>query len=377
MTIAPKINNIFRLPVSLAIVEGELISSLRQLNSYGNSWTRIETIQKTIQYNLHHRESFHFGAGDAGSLSFWPVGDHTYMDQIPAPEPTNQQAVNYLFIHWNRKEKHSPGYSFAYTDKSYQIIKQILDHISERSNANLELIYQIDRSFLKDVCLSLQLVLTSILGYEIDEDLQKVENYRSMVAGLLGYWTHDLSWYYSNPTPGIVESLWEKLEFFLTEDKDLAQKRIKNLSLTDQLDYRFPEIQILLDDCRQSVYQIRKAYHDQVISIFLDQIKKYTENKQCSEIIPKVNTPTREVVRKPAWERIQERGNDRDILRLWHEKKSAKEISMVLNISDKRVYNVLSDLRRKYGKAFVPYKGSPPKKKPSTGSRSEVMGNLQ
>ena len=55
------------------------------------------------------------------------------------------------------------------------------------------------------------------------------------------------------------------------------------------------------------------------------------------------------------WESIKDRGNDREILKLWCENKTNQEISEIFgNVEKKTITNIISRLRQQYGDTIVP-----------------------
>jgi DNA invertase Pin-like site-specific DNA recombinase len=91
-----------------------------------------------------------------------------------------------------------------------------------------------------------------------------------------------------------------------------------------------------------------------------------SEERQKNGTILEKNVPPRIKESKPLWFQIEDRGQERELLRLWLANVPAKEIALTLNISKDRVYNIVSDLRRRYGEAFVPYRDEKRRRRPPT-----------
>lgn len=124
-----------------------------------------------------------------------------------------------------------------------------------------------------------------------------------------------------------------------------------------------------MQESTQLVYRIRKEYHDRIVGMFLERVKARAARPQKSDeaVDDQVRAkPRRPKEGQPLWLQIEDRGQEREILHLWLENMPAKEIALQLNISTDRVYNIISDLRRRYGEAFVPYRDEKRRRKAST-----------
>lgn len=56
----------------------------------------------------------------------------------------------------------------------------------------------------------------------------------------------------------------------------------------------------------------------------------------------------------PPWEKIDDHGADREILRLWHMGHTNGEISKKVSLSKLRITNIIYELRKKYGEEIAP-----------------------
>ncbi len=54
------------------------------------------------------------------------------------------------------------------------------------------------------------------------------------------------------------------------------------------------------------------------------------------------------------WQQIPDKGNDREILRLWHQGYTAPQIAAQFHYSERTIYNKIHQLRKKHGTKIVP-----------------------
>jgi hypothetical protein len=358
------------LAVPVSTVDGALLYSIRQANPEQRSWGRSEPTRNSIYYVLNHQEGYLSGAGDAGSILFWAAGNQTYMEQTPPPQPTGQDALAYVLDHSSRTRNHQLAQQHELPNAGKQLVESILNYAVANEKKNIDFGREIPISVLKEFCEAIQIVIKSALNEEPNQDVEELsEKLHLCIEKALSEWAHK-RYPRLEPEPGPIQSLWRKfISGWMEDDESTPLVCIQVLTPEEQIKYGIEEIRALMHQTIQLVYRTRKEYHDQIVGVFLELVKARAARPQKSEeaVDDQVRAkPRRPKEGQPLWLQIEDRGQEREILHLWLENMPAKEIALQLNISTDRVYNIISDLRRRYGEAFVPYRDEKRRRKAST-----------
>jgi hypothetical protein len=362
------IKTVQRLDIPLDKADGELLYCIRQANPEQRFWGRSEPSRNSIRYALSQQDTDLIGAGDAGSILLWSAGDQTYLERTPAPQPTEREALAYILARWFRKENRWPDQRSRSPEAAGQLVESILNHVAGKHNADLVFVQQVPRNVLIEFCTAIRVMMASALGHDSGQDLNlERDELRFLILPILYKWASNRNQKEPESQAGVVQRVRRKLEdWWMTDDESQSLQFIKKLSPAEQTEYGFSVIQARMQECIQVVYRSREAYQDQLIRIFLERMETHSMEQQKNGVILEKNAPPCIQKSMPLWLQIEDRGQERELLRFWLENMPAKEIALTLHISKDRVYNIVSDLRRHYGEAFVPYRDEKRRHKPPT-----------
>ena len=350
--------------------DGELLYCIRKANPDQRAWGRSEPSSNSLCYVLNHQDGYLPGAGDSGGLLLWSIGDQTYMEQTPPPQPTGQDALAYVLGRWSRTRNHRPDRRNGLTNAGEQLVESILNHVAANQEKNIDFGREVPVSILKEFCEAIRVVIESALKDKTNQDSElQADKLHLDIEYALSEWAHK-RYPRPEPEPGSVQGLWHKfINWWMEDDESTPLVCIQRLTPAEQTEYGFEEIRALMQENIQLVYQIRKEYHDRIVGMFLERVKARAARPQKSKeaVDDRVRAkPRRPKEGQPLWLQIEDRGQERELLHLWLENVPAKEIALKLNISTDRVYNIISDLRRRYSEAFVPYRDEKRRRKVST-----------
>ncbi len=359
------------LAVPISTADGELLYCIRQANPDQRAWGRSEPTRNSIYYVLNHQDGYLSGAGDAGSLLLWSAGDQTYMEQTPPPQPTGQDALAYILGHWSRTRNRQLAQHHELPKAGRQLVDSILNHIVANKKENIDFGREIPVSVLKEFCEAIQFVMKNALNEEPNQNMEGQSDKLYLdIEKVLSEWVHK-RYPQLEPEPDPIQSLWRKfISGWKDDDESTPLVCIQVLTPEEQIKYGIEEIRALMQQTIRLVYRTRKKYHDQIVGTFLERVKGHEAEQQKGKV-SSVNEiqqakPARLEDEQPLWLQIEDRGQEREFLKLWLENIPAKEIALNLNITEGRVWNMASDMRRRYGEAFVPYRDEKRRRKAST-----------